>query len=429
MELISAAYVVPVDRDPIPDGALVVEMGRILAVGPRAELQARYPQVQQQHFATQCILPGLVNAHLHIDLAQFFPPDLDEHAKTADGQPMPRHIHWLKSALQFRQTARLEQVSAAIRYCLNRLVQCGVTCVGAMTNFDAALQLIDDVGLRAVIFPEIFASNPSEMIQDRFESALAVLDEVDVDSETLRAGFGVLAPYLVSRNLLRLVSQHARDGNVPVQIHAAESFDEMEFFFNSSGPIGSEIFPLLGWGPTAGQELPPPFQKTPIQYLEEIGFLEAQPNIIGCIQLGREDLPILQRRRCSVIYSPLAVQEFQLGEFPYGKLAEADVPIALGTESRLNPTDGDLWDEMRAALKISGITPQEILSMATRGGAQALRWDKVIGTLSPGKAADYLVVDLPPLPDPYFLVDSLIRHTTPNRIRQTVVAGQLLKNI
>ncbi|MBI4238898.1 MAG: amidohydrolase family protein [Deltaproteobacteria bacterium] len=422
MQLVTAAQLLPIDQPAMSNGAMIINNGKILAVGTAAALAAEHPAATRIDYPEHVILPGLVNAHLHVDMAQFYPPHPAAEGNQEGGAPSP-HLQWQQAALTFRFENRLDHSKESIRYCAERLQHYGVTCVGALTTFDAAVPLFAGTGLRAVVFPEIFASRAAEVTQDRFESALALLEKYAGHSDRIRFGLAPLAPYLLSRQVLHIVSQHVAGAQLPLQIHAAESFEEMEFFFNSSGPIGTELFPLFGWGPATGQPLPPPFHKTPIRYLEEIGFLAAHPTIVGGVQLAADDLPILQRNGCAVVYCPQAVRQFGLGEFPYGKLREHGVPVALGTEALFTPTDGDLWAEMRAALQSGGIGATDVLHMATLGGAHALRCSDTIGSLTAGKAADYLVLDLPPRERDRGLEEALVRFTTPPQIRHRFVAG------
>jgi cytosine/adenosine deaminase-related metal-dependent hydrolase len=98
--------------------------------------------------------------------------------------------------------------------------------------------------MRAVVYAEIFGGSGGTTAQDRFESALALVEKYnDESSDRLRVGLGPLAPYLISRHVLKIASQHAQHMGIPIQIHAAESFAEMEFFYDSKGPIADVLLP------------------------------------------------------------------------------------------------------------------------------------------------------------------------------------------
>lgn len=414
MELITANYVLPIDRESIPDGAVAVDGSKIISVGTTSELTAQYPDATVRNFDHHVLMPGLVNAHAHLDLTYFLGDDSN-------------FIHWLISMLKFQRTAEMAQIIPAIQRGLSQVIASGTTCVGDFASCEATFRLAQEMGVRTVIFPTI-AGGLGVQAQDRFESALALVEKyLDEDEPTIHTGLGPFAPYLLSRNLLKITSQHAKELGVPIMIHVTESFPEMEFFFDSQGPIGTELFPSLGWG----NELPPAFRKTPIQYLNDIGFLEAQPTIIGGIHLGARDFALLARHMCRVVFCPRANKVFAHGKFPWTKLHDNGIPVALGTEATHNPPDFNLWMEMRAVLEgdPAGDKPgaRDLLHMATIGGARALGLEHRIGSLTPGKLADLIVVEMPQMADPHFLYDALIRQTTPLHVRLVMVGGQRLK--
>lgn len=414
MELITAKFVIPVDRDTIPDGAVVIDGGKIVAVDTAEKLKADYPDATVRDCGTQVLMPGLVNAHAHLDLTHFLGDDAG-------------FIRWLVSMLKYQRDTDIQQLIPPIQRGLRQVIASGTTCVGDFAGCEASFQLAREMGVRTVIFPTI-AGGLGSQAQDRFESALALVEKyLDEDEPTIHTGLGPFAPYLLSRHLLRVTSQHAKELGVPLMIHATESFPEMEFFFDSQGTIGTELFPSLGWG----NDLPPAFRKTPIQYLNDIGFLDAQPTIIGGIHLGARDFALLARHMCRVVFCPRANKVFGHGKFPWTKLHDNGIPVALGTEATHQPPDFNLWQEMKTVLEDEQIsdkpTAQDLMHMATMGGARALGLEHRIGSLTPGKLADMIVVDAPQMADPHFLLDSLIRQTTPLHVRLVMVNGQILK--
>lgn len=414
MELIAAKYVLPIDQDFIPEGAVAVDEDKIVAVGPAADLKTKYPDASVRHFDNHVLMPGLVNAHAHLDLTYFLGDDTG-------------FIPWLTSMLKYQRETEMQQLIPAIQRGLSHVIGSGTTCVGDFSGCEATFQLAKEMGVRTVIFPSI-AGGLGVQAQDRFESALALVEKyLDEDEPTIHTGLGPFAPYLLSRHLLRVTSQHAKEMGVPLMIHVTESFPEMEFFFDSQGPIGTELFPSLGWG----NELPPAFRKTPIQYLNDIGFLDAQPTIIGGIHLGARDFALLARHMCRVVYCPRANKVFSHGKFPWTKLHDNGIPVALGTEATHKPPDFNLWQEMKTVLEEEQMSDKpsakDLMHMATMGGARALGLEHRVGSLTPGKLADMIVVDAPEMADPHFLQDALIRQTSPLHVRLVMVNGQILK--
>jgi len=421
MELITAKYLLPMDGEAIEDGGIVTEFGKIKAVGKAGELKKEFASAEESHYPTSVVMPGLINAHTHIDLSGAFNIGAEESAGRG-----PDYIDWLITILNHRNKLSIKDTIINSQAALKYMIEAGVTCIGDMTCFEGIFNIVEEMGVRATIFPEIY-SGAGEGAQDRFETALALAEKyIDKNNDLINVGLGPFSPYLLSRNLLVIISQHAKNMGVPLQIHAAESFSEMEFFYDSRGSIATNLFPALGWT----DELPPPHHKTPIQFLSEIGFLEAAPAIIGGLHLGARDFAVFTRNMCRTIYCPRTNQFLGHGTFPFGKLREHGIPIGIGTDTLNGAAGFTLWDEMRF-IQQTAITPipsaKEILQMATIGGARVLSLENITGSLSAGKEADYIVVDLPECPTTSLVYDTIIRHTKANNVKKVVVSGEILK--
>lgn len=426
MEIISAAYALPMTNgDPvISDGAIIVELGKIIAFGPLGELETRFPNAEVKKYPDEILMPGLIDAHCHLDLIDFHEQALVESDIALRAQDF---IDQIIASIEYKHDADPKKVIAGIQKGIDRLIETGTTCIGDMTHFEGAFHLLQEAGLRAVVFPEILAGR-TEAAQARFEIALALVEKyTDASHDRIRVGLGPYAPYLLSRNLLKIISQHAKEAGIQLQIHAAESFAEMEFFFDSQGPIATELFPSLGW-----QELPPAQHKTPVQYLSEIGFLEAPAAIIGGLHLAANDFPILRRQLTRIVYCPTTNETMKHGNFPYGKLRDFGIPLGLGTDSWGTRKGFSLWDEMRTALASGSTplpTPKELLQMATIGGARCLGLDHLTGTLEEGKKADYILVHAPDFSSDDECYEKLVRTTEPQHVKRVVVNGHILKAI
>ncbi len=417
----------PVEKD----GAIAVEMGRIHAFGSREQLLERYPDAEFKEHTGCVLMPGLINAHCHLDLVSYFNPDIVPGSEVFfEPEEQLEFASMLVDTIDYKHDAKTEEVIMGIQRGVARLIETGVTCVGDMTHFEGTFKILREAGLRAVVFPEILAGR-GELAQQKFEIALALLDKyTDATHDRIRVGLGPYAPYLLSRNLLKIISQHARDAMIPLMIHAAESFAEMEFFFDSQGTIATEVFPSLGWN-----ELPPAQRKTPVTYLSEIGFFEAPTVIVGGLQLADKDFSLLARHLVRVVWCPTVTQSLKHGQFPYGKLSEYGIPTGLGTEIWMERMGFNLWEEMRSAVRIGAQplpAPREVLRMATIGGARALGLDHITGTLEENKKADYIIVHAPtwdPLEGNDALFERLVRTTEPQHVRKVVVGGAILKSV
>jgi len=426
MEIISASYALTMTNSAplVENGAIAVELGKIHAFGPLCELEKQFPSAEVTEYPNEILLPGIVNTHCHLDLIYFHESEL---AESDSSLPSQDFIDNIIASIEYKHDADPQKVITGIKKGIDRLIETGTTCIGDMTHFEGAFHLLRDAGLRAIVFPEILAGR-TEAAQSRFEIALALVEKyTDASHDRIRVGLGPYAPYLLSRNLLKIISQHAKDAGIQLQIHAAESFAEMEFFFDSQGPIATELFPSLGW-----QDLPPAQHKTPVQYLSEIGFLEAPSTIIGGLHLAANDLPLLRRHLSRVIYCPNTNIMMKHGNFPYGKLREFGIPIGLGTDWWGTRRGFNLWDEMRTAVR-EGSTPipkaKEVLQMATIGGARCLGLDHLTGTLEEGKKADYILIHAPEFSSEDECYSKLVSETEPHHVKRVVVNGHILKAI
>ena len=408
----------------IENGAIAVELGKIHAFGTFEELETRFPSADVAEYPNDILMPGLINTHCHLDLIDFHERSLIE---LDNSTPYQDFIDQIIASIEYKHDADPKKVLSGIQKGIDRLIETGTTCIGDMTHFEGTFRMLQEGGLRAIVFPEILAGC-SEAAQSRFEIALALVEKyTDASHDRIRVGLGPYAPYLLSRNLLKIISQHARQSGIQLQIHAAESFAEMEFFFDSQGPIATELFPSLGW-----QDLPPAQHKTPVQYLSDIGFLEASATIVGGLHLSVNDFPILRRHLSRIIYCPSANQMMKHGNFPYGKLREFGIPVGLGTDCWGTLKGFNLWDEMRTAVSEGSTplpTPREILQMATIGGARCLGLDHLIGTLEEGKKADYILVQAPKFSSEDECYEKLIKETEPHHVKRVVVGGHILKAI
>lgn len=433
MEIIKASYAIPMTADcpVVKGGAIAVELGRIHDFGTGEELATKYPEAEVKEFPEGILMPGLVDAHCHLDLVALHNPEIFPGEEITQDEN-PDFTQSLLDMIDFRHDANPESVIEGIQRGINRLIETGVTCVGDMTNFEGTFKLLRETGLRAVVFPEVLAGRGEEA-QQKFEVALALIEKyTDASHPRVQVGLGPYAPYLLSRNLLKIISQHARDASIPVMIHAAESFAEMEFFFDSQGAIATDIWPGLGW-----QELPPAQRKTPIAYLADIAFFEAPTTIVGGLHLSAKDFPLLARHLVRVVWCPSYNRLMKHGSFPYAKLKEHGIPTGFGTESWIGRMGFNMWDEMRLAILTESAgqppTAREAVRMATLGGARALGLDHITGTLEKGKKSDFIIVQAPAAwgegDGDDALYAGLLEKTEPHHVHHVVVGDNILKSL
>ncbi|MFO1518737.1 MAG: amidohydrolase family protein [bacterium] len=422
IQLYLAKYLLPVSSEPLENGALAVDGDRIRDCGPAEKLTAKYAQAEKIDLGDAVMMPGLINAHCHLELGKSPPYDLSVYTEPS-GEP--NFIRWLIRLSQYQDDLKPQEKRAAIQEGLKTLLRSGVTAVGDLTTYEGAMACYEESGLRVVTYPEVMNLN-RKLSQERFESALAFIDEaVSKTRPKVKVGLAPFAPYTLSKNLLKIFYQHIKQLAIPLQIHTSESFAEMEFFYDSKGDIANHLFPHVGWG----ESLPPPHQKTPIQYLNSIEFLEVKPALVGCVHLGPTDLSLIAHSGSTVVYCPRANETLRLGKAPLRKILSHKIPVAFGSESLACNQSLSLWEEMRSALELNSqdpepLTAEEALRMATLGGACSLSWQKDLGSLEKGKYADFLAVHAPQGSTLQTITAQVVKHGGPDSILKKFVGGE-----
>jgi len=389
MVVYTARHVLPVAAPPLADGAVSVDEGRITAVGRKAEvLKAAGADAEVRDLGDAVLLPGLVNAHVHLDLSWM----------RDDPPPSESYVAWLRNRTERVESApdpiRIEAAEQAVKEIAAR----GTVAVGDVTGVPWMAGILARSPLHAVVFLELtgFRGDDAERLLDHAASTLDFVEkEPDVKAARGRVAV-VLSPHsahTVSAPLLKALAGRATASGEILSIHLAETDDEAAMLMDGSGP-----FPDLlrsrggfddGWRPPG---------QSPVEYLDRLGALTSSTLAVHCIHLGQQDLSRLQARGVTVVTYPRSNLRLGVGKTPVPKLLSSGVPVALGTDSLASVSDLDLFSEMAALRREHpGLSPAAVLRIATLNGARALRLEKTLGTLEKGKLAALVSV---PLADP-----------------------------
>lgn len=425
MQIISAKYLLTFNSALQMNGAIAIENGEIIEVGSFDDLKKNYPNATQEVYSQHVLMPGLINAHTHLDLGghKNYPFD-----PVRNIVPEVHFAEWLISCIDYKKQADPKNIREAIAEGLESSIEWGTTCVGEMGDFEGIFPLLKKLGMRSVVFQQMLHSATSQA-QDRYESALGLVEKYQAEADPLlRVGLAPYSAYTVSRNILRLMSSYAASTHIPMMIHAAESFAEMELFYNSTGEMITQLFPHLGWK----DDVPPVFQKTPIAYLDEIGFLATKPALVGCVQTTPDDHERIKKSESKVIITPRSNNFLKLGAVALDKMHAKGICIALATDGLSSNSNLSLWDELRflneqLAESGSDISSEELLKMVTVNAAQAINVYDLVGSFAIGKRADYIVVKVgeEEIADIY---SHLIENTKGYHITQVAVDGKILKS-
>jgi cytosine/adenosine deaminase-related metal-dependent hydrolase len=151
LALYTARLIFPVSVAPIRNGAVAAEDGRILAVGATADLRERYPDARVADLGERALLPGLVNAHTHLELTH--------HAgHIPDHLPL---IEWIYPLVSYSRTRTPEDFERAARAGVEMLKASGTVAVGEICTFGQSVRPLVESGLYGVVYYELLSPDPA----------------------------------------------------------------------------------------------------------------------------------------------------------------------------------------------------------------------------------------------------------------------------
>jgi cytosine/adenosine deaminase-related metal-dependent hydrolase len=381
METLAASWVVPIDRPPLRNGRVAVADGRIVWVGGAGDPDA--PAGPVRDLGAGVLLPGLVNAHCHLELSH-----LAGELPTGSG-----FVPWVEAVVALRGRLAPEVVDARTAEAVAFLEERGTAAVGDVSNTLAHVDRLAASSLRAVVFHELLAWDPA-----RAEATLGGAEE-RLDAARGRMPprvelrLAAHAPHSVSPALLAaLGARGEREA-----IHLAESEEEVRFLARGDGPW-AEFLEGRGLGHVAFE----PPGASPVRYLDGLGFL--RPGLVAAhaVHVDDGDRRLLAERGVAVVVCPRSNRNLGVGVADVPALLEAGITVGLGTDSLASVETLDVLDD--AALlsrQFPELDPGAIVRMATAGGAAALGLAG-LGTLAPGReAALAFAAAAAPPPDPY----------------------------
>ena len=367
---------------PVAGGALLVYNGTIAATGTLAELKAHYSAPVVDHHDS-AILPGFVNAHTHLELTHFPSWRLRTHV---DYNPR-RFSDWIIQLIKITRGLQADDFRSSLVEGLRKCAESGTTAVGdILTRYD----LLSSYGMPPLsgrVYFEALGHDPGRY-GERLNLALSAAASM-TDSH-LQPGLSPHAPYTTGEANMGALRDAASSHGLPLSVHISESRAESDFIFDSSGPLADDFYPFVDWQ----QYLTPPRRCSSTELLDRNGLLTPATLAVHCVHLTLADAQILKERGVTVCLCPRSNDRLDVGRAPLHLFRKLGIPLALGTDSLASNDSISLWDEMRFALEAfpQELTPEDVFRMATSGGAAALGLSGLIGSLEPGKRADFQVV-------------------------------------
>jgi cytosine/adenosine deaminase-related metal-dependent hydrolase len=360
---LTARWVFPVDGPPLPRGTVTVRGASIEAVEPAGRRTA------DLDFGNAAILPGLVNAHTHLDLSGLrglAPPSLDFTA-------------WLRQVVAFRRSRSPEQIQADVHAGLAECLRFGTTLVGDISSDGTSWQFLAEAPLRAVVYREWLGL--TEERRRQAEDWTRYLETEHKPTETCRLGLSPHAPYSVHQATIAELCET----RLPFCIHLGETAAELELLEHRRGPFVEFLTSLGAWNPKGLAPSP--------QWILEQTRRAAHPLYVHANYLSGET-PSLSAG--SVVYCPRTHAAFGHPPHPFREFLKAGVRVVLGTDSLASNPDLDILAEARyLKTRYPDLDGAVLLRMLTLSGAEALGWGRETGSLAPGKSADLVVLPTP----------------------------------
>jgi cytosine/adenosine deaminase-related metal-dependent hydrolase len=400
-------------------GAVAVSGESVLASGRPDDVAAALPPGYRRVDLPGCaILPGLVNAHAHLQIPPVGMPDEGEVA-AAGGSPF---VAWLLRVIAWRRGAAPADFALHFRIAAGEALACGTTAVGEVAGGD--LSVYDGCPLRARVFAESigFAPEAAEGAGNAAEASLERIRQSSAVNPLVLPGISPHTPYTVGGTLLRSLAARAASGGIPLALHLAESPAEIEFLLSGTGPIASVLFPAVGqdvsWFRGVGMVLP--------EYLAHTGVLREGTLLVHNVHLSRAGIDALRAGGARFVLCPRSNSAHGNGSPDVTHFVDSGVPFALGTDSRGSVPTLSPWDEMRAAADLyrgnlsDAALAAALFRAATENGSAALGLPG--GTLRAGSPADFCVADDPGGPDAG-LLPRLLEGTGRRQLRATAVGS------
>ena len=392
-------------RDIQEDGAIAIKGDTIVAIGPRAELSARFQPKQIIDATNSLVLPGFINGHTHVPMTLM--RGLHDDVTLHD---------WLYKYI-FPAEARNvteEYVRWGTRLAAAEQIRGGVTTFADMYYFeDAVAEETKAAGMRGVL-GETWIDFPAP--DNKTEAEMSAYTEKFLKrwqgDPLIHAAAAPHSIYTCSQKTLQDAATLARKYHAPILIHTAEMQKELDDSVKQNGT-------------------------SPVQYLDKIGFLGPDVVSAHCIFVDEADRKTLAQRQVGCVHNPSSNMMLASGVSPVAEMRAAGIAVGLGTDGPAGSNnDLDLMEEMDLTAKLAKISKMDplamnakaVVEMATIEGARAVHLEKEIGSLEPGKKADLILIDLdkPNAVPIYDIYAALAYALKGSDVRTVVIGGKVV---
>jgi cytosine/adenosine deaminase-related metal-dependent hydrolase len=365
-----ARIVVTMDGPPIENGAIAVEGNRIIDVGTFAEVKARNAN-DVVDLGEQVLLPGLINAHCHLDYTSL----------RGKIPPQESFTDWIRAINAAKASLTPGDYLKSIAAGFVEAQKFGTTSI---VNYTAFPELIGRTSapIRTWWVAELIDVRNPHLPEQMVELAMTSLSPIE------NRGLAPHAPFTASLDLYRICQETGRQHDLPLSTHLAESREEMSMFRDADGP-------LYDFMKEIGRDMRDCGQGTPLEYLMRHAALDERWLIVHLNELTESDFNLLAKSttKFHVVHCPRSHSYFQHSPFPFQKLDALGFNICLGTDSLASNDDLSLFAEMRELrLNEPELSLEKILEMVTINAAHALDRQSSLGRIKNGFRADMIAL-------------------------------------
>ncbi|MEX0806061.1 MAG: amidohydrolase family protein [Candidatus Binatia bacterium] len=423
----------------VEDGAVYISGKNIVEIGPYKDLKSVYPTATVIGSSRFWVMPGFVNAHQHgKGLTTFQLGGIDDCFEISRFSPEPQ--------------ATVEPYIDTLYGCM-RMIEAGITtCIHYNssrgpsyyeTDVLKRMRAYQDSGVRVSFGLDIRDRNhlvygdeefikplPSPLKEnviekyarsrtltaDAYFPLVKKLSDSDAvtGQERIKLFLTPAGPQWCTEDLLRAIRNESSERDLGIQIHVSETKYQRSFFSRA-------------------------YQKTAIEWLNDLDFLSPRVSIAHGVWLNRNDLRVVANKGCGIVHNPSSNLRLRSGIAPLPLFYQAGITLGMGLDSSTLNDDSDMLQEIRLAANLqrvpgssSVLVPlKEIFKMATVNGMNLLRWGDIAGTLEPGKEADLVLLDSRDFAQPYLAprqnpIDTLIYRGKSTAVDTVIVGGEIL---
>lgn len=365
--IIRARVVVTMDGPPIDNGALAISGDQIVDVGKFSEVSKRQSNQEIVDLGEQLLLPGLINAHCHLDYTCLRGKILSQES----------FADWIRAINAEKAKLSPEDYVRSINQGFAESKRFGTTTIANLTAFPELIGQINEP-MRTWWLAELIDVRDSSRAKEI----------VDLAVEHLKSkqhwGLAPHAPFTASADLYRRCEDVAERENILLTTHLAESREEMSMFRDGTGALYEFLKGIAG-------EMSDCAKGTPV---ERFRAMESNRHwlLVHMNELEENDFELLAKD-LSIVHCPRSHEYFRHSPFQFQKLRALGLNICLGTDSLASNDDLSLFAEMRAfQQEFPHVSPEEVLKMATTNSACALRQEDRLGKIRSGFAADLIAL-------------------------------------